>query len=244
VTIDAQTYLEHVRRDGSRIAQVARAHLGAAVPSCPGNTVESLLLHVGGVCLFWTGALAKGAPVDPDFTQLEGDILRAYIRVFESFVDELESHEPDEPTWVWGNDPHVRFWYRRAAQELSIHRWDFENAVGDGLPIDPTLAADGVDELLEEFGPTPDNFDVEGAAQRFGGDGERLRFEATDLPTAWTITVRPKRFEVGRDGQGDVTALGTASDINLFVWGRIGPDVFEVAGDASLLDRWQERVKI
>lgn len=243
--INAQTYLEHIRRDGERIAEVADGHLKDAVPSCPGNTVESLLLHVGGVILFWTGALRNNGPAQPDFKRLEGDILDAYKREFDTFVSELSGRDPDEPAWVWGYDPHVRFWYRRAAQELSIHRWDFENAVGDPLPIDPTLAGDGVDELLEEFGPKPERFqDVEGAAQRFGGSGERLRFEATDIDRTWTITALPEKFDITPDGEGDVLARGSASDLNLFVWGRVPPSVFEVSGDAALLDRWRERVKI
>ncbi len=50
--INAQTYLEHIKRDGARIAEVADGHLKDLVPSCPGNTVDSLLLHVGGVILF------------------------------------------------------------------------------------------------------------------------------------------------------------------------------------------------
>ncbi len=243
--IDAQTYLEHIRRDGTRIAEVADGKLKEEVPSCPGNTVESLLLHVGGVVLFWTGALENNAPAQPDFKRLEGDILDAYKREFDIFVNTLQGHDPDEEAWVWGYDPHVRFWYRRAAQELSIHRWDFENAVDRPLPIDPTLAADGVDELLEEFGPKPDRFpDVKGASERFGGNGERLRFEATDIDRTWAITAQPERFDVASDGDGDVTARGTASDLNLFVWGRVSPSALDASGDTSLLDRWNERVKI
>jgi uncharacterized protein (TIGR03083 family) len=242
--LNAQTYLEHIRRDGGRIAQVSRGNLTREVPSCPGNTVESLLLHVNSVVLFWIAAIEANGPPQPDLKRLEGDQLDVFDRGVSAFVELLGSRDPDEEAWVWGNDPHMRFWYRRAAQELSIHRWDFENAVGDPLPIDPTLAADGFEELLEEFGPTPERFDVKGAAERFGGSGERLRFQPTDLPEGWTITVQPNRFDIARDGEADVTARGTASDINLFVWGRVGPDIFDVTGDWSLLDRWREKVKI
>ena len=51
-------------------------------------------------------------------------------------------------------------------------------------------------------------------------------------------------FDVKPDGEADVTARGTASDINLFVWGRVPATAFDVKGDTSLLDRWAERVKI
>lgn len=46
------------------------------------------------------------------------------------------------------------------------------------------------------------------------------------------------------DADADVVARGTASDLDLFVWGRVPPSALEVTGDASLLERWQERVKI
>jgi hypothetical protein len=61
-----------------------------------------------------------------------------------------------------GSDQHRGFWYRRAAQELVIHSWDIENTVGDPLPIDPQIAADGIDEYVQEFGPS--NWFMKGAA--------------------------------------------------------------------------------
>lgn len=243
--IDAQTYLEHIRRDGERIAAAAGGNLSKPVPSCPGNTVESLLMHAAGVLIWWTAALQQNAEPEPDWTKLSGEMIEAFRRALPEVLDELSSRDPDQPTWTWGNDQHVRFAYRRIAQELSIHRWDFENAVGDPGPIDPTLAADGVDEMLEEFTvPPPPGLNVENVVSRFDGTGQRLRFEATDVPRTWTITTNPDRFDVSGDGEGDVTANSAASDINLFLWGRVPPSALEVAGDATLLGRWQDRVKI
>jgi hypothetical protein len=42
-----------------------------------------------------------------------------------------------------------------------------------------------------------------------------------------------------RHEKGDVAARGSASDLDLFVWGRIPRDTFDVFGDAALLDRFQ-----
>jgi hypothetical protein len=138
----------------------------------------------------------------------------------------------------------VAFWYRRSAQEFAVHRWDFENAVGDPLPIDPTLAGDGIDELLFVFGPATGVPEFRGASERFGGTGERIRLEPTDLPEGWTITAHPDRFETDDSPRVDVTARGSASDLLLVLWGRVPPHRLDVSGDASLLTRWQERVKI
>ena len=40
--------------------------------------------------------------------------------------------------------------------------------------------------------------------------------------------------------KGDVAARGTASDLLLFLWGRVPATALEVFGDAELLDRFQD----
>jgi predicted lipid carrier protein YhbT len=42
--------------------------------------------------------------------------------------------------------------------------------------------------------------------------------------------------------KGDVAARGTASDLLLFLYGRIDADGLDVFGDAALLARWRELV--
>jgi uncharacterized protein (TIGR03083 family) len=242
--LDAHSYLEHIKRDGSRIPDVAEGNFDKPVPSCPGNTVESLLMHTAGLYLFWSAAIEQNARPDVDWTTMNKDLLTANRDGLARFVDVLAAKDPDEPIWVWGRDPHMRFWYRRAAQELSIHRWDFENTVGDALPIDPALAVDGIQEFLDEFSPKPSIAQYKGAAQMFDGDGERIRLEATDVPSSWTLTARPESFEMSDERDADVNARAKASDLNLFIWGRLGPDALEVDGNGALLDRWHDRVKI
>ena len=242
--IDAKTYLDHIKADGTRIAEAAAGRLDDPVPSCPGNTVGSLLLHIGGVCMFWADALEQNRPPDMDWTIFPTDVLEAHSKMHSRFVDVIATRDPDDSTWTWAGAGTVRFWFRRAAQELAVHRWDVESAVGDPASIDPTLAADGIDEILTVFGPAMGEEDYPGASERFGGDGETIRLEPADLPDAITFTARPDRFETDTAATPDVTVRGTASDLLLFMWGRVPPSKLEVSGDPSLLDRWQERVKI
>jgi uncharacterized protein (TIGR03083 family) len=242
--IDAKTYLEHVRRDGKRIAEVAAGHLDDPVPSCPGNTVGSLLIHTAGICMFWTDALIQNRMPSSDWTIFPTDVLQAHTFMHERFMDEVARHDPEQPNWTWAGEGKAGFWYRRAAQELAVHRWDFENAVGEAAQIDPGLAFDGIDELLFVFGPKTGEPDYPGASERFDGSGERIRLDPTDLPKGLTFTAHPDHFETDDSPQADVTARGTASDLLLFLWGRVPRNALEVSGDASLLDRWQERVKI
>lgn len=244
--IDAQTYLEHMKRDGERIAVVADGHLDDPVPTCPGNTVGSMLLHTAGVCTFWTDAMRQNRRPSPrDWRTIPTDPIELHRTMHREFVDELASRDPDQPTWTWGGQLPLRFWYRRSAQEMAVHRWDIENAVASAVPIDPTLAMDGIDELLFVFGPAaPMDSDFKGASERFGGTGQVLRFEPTDLGPALTVRAHPDRFEEEAGAGPNVVARGTASDLLLFVWGRVGPERLDASGDTALLSRWQERVKI
>ncbi len=244
--IDATTYLAHIHADGARIAEAAAGHLEDPVPTCPGNTVGSLLLHIGGACRFWTDLLREKAyPAQPDWSSFPSDPIEFLDAMRDEFVAELSSRDPEQPAWTWGTNGRTRFWYRRAAQELSVHRWDVENATGRARPIDAELAMDGIDEIAQEFGPKSDHPVFKGVSERFGGDGETFSFEATDTDAGRIFTMLAERVDVeARGGDADVSVRGTASDLLLFLWGRVPPSALEVRGRGRLLELWQERVKI
>lgn len=250
--IEAKTYLEHVRSDGRRIADVAEGNLDKTVPSCPDFTVERLAQHTASLYVFWSEALEQNRRPEIDWNAVfAGDLIALNRTGLERFLATIGPLDPEAPTWTWADmipgattSGNVRFWMRRSAQELAVHRWDFENAVGDTHPIDAALAADGIDEVLTVFGPATGHPDFKGTSERFEGNGETFRLEPTDGPAPITFTAQPDRFDLATTAEPDVTARGTASDLLLFTWGRVPASVLEVSGDASLLDRWQERVKI
>ena len=142
-----------------------------------------------------------------------------------ALVDTLRRQGPDKAVWTFGPEPRAAFWYRRMAHETSIHRWDGETAASPGAPrpIDPELAADGIDEVIAIFlvGVAPPT---------------RLRLEATDVDGRWTVAA---------DADGELAVTGSASDLLLFLWGRARSDRLTVTeGDAALLDRWQDAVEL
>ena len=49
----------------------------------------------------------------------------------------------------------VGFWQRRQPHEHAIHRWDFEVALGLMPTLDPSPAADGIDEVRHHVLATP-----------------------------------------------------------------------------------------
>lgn len=216
---------------------------GVEVPSCPGWSLETLTNHLGRVQRYATAAVrARGEAVP--FPGRPPVIDHEW---FEEGVAELaaalEEAGPEAPAWNFMGitPPEARFWFRRQAHELAVHRWDAEVArLGrDGAnPIETELAIDGLDELL----------DVLLARAYGGGDlGGTVHLHATDSPHGeWLVTTSDGELLVGHDHQsGDATISGTASDLLLAMWGRVALDggSLELHGDPALAERLREVLK-
>ncbi len=246
--METQQYLDQLARNSERLADVAAAAgVDAPVPTCPGWTVADLLDHMIRGDLWARTIVEQGKrgvtdrvlPAAPD-DQPEGDALVPYFRDgAKALVDTLASTDPSTPVWTFGaHDRTAAFWQRRRAQETSVHRVDAESAAGETTPVDAELAVDGVDEFLVVFLPR--------LADRFGdvGDGT-LHFHCTDADGEWLVTMRDGQPTITREhAKGDVAARGTASDLVLFLWGRVPADALEVFGDAGLLTRFREAIRV
>jgi uncharacterized protein (TIGR03083 family) len=127
--------------------------------------------------------------------------------------------------------------------ETIVHRADIELAVGREPVIDPRVAADGVDELLDNlpcaayFAPRVQNLRGEGFIHLHATDG--------DLGSAgeWMIALRPDGFGWEHaHGKGTVAVRGTATDLLLLAYGRRALDDprFETFGDLGVMARWLE----
>ncbi len=69
------------------------------------------------------------------------------------------------------------------------------------------------------------------------GNGETIHFHCTDGDGEWLARLGPDGARRHAEhAKGDVAARGTASDLLLFLYGRVGADALEVFGDAALLD--------
>jgi predicted lipid carrier protein YhbT len=76
------------------------------------------------------------------------------------------------------------------------------------------------------------------------GAGETIHLHATDGDGEWLMRLAPGEVTVTREhAKGDVAGRGSASDLLLFLYGRVAPDALEVFGDAPLLARWHEQVR-
>ena len=65
-----------------------------------------------------------------------------------------------------------------------------------------------------------------------------LHLHRTDGDGEWLLSSAGDQLVVGHEhAKGDAAARGTASDLNLLVWGRRQPTL-EVFGDEAVLDAW------
>jgi uncharacterized protein (TIGR03083 family) len=235
------------------VAAVKGASLATTVPSCPGWTLLDLVRHTGSVQRWFSTLLLQRVQERPRSRDVElalppsedgypGWLEASSAVAAEAFADT----DPDAPMWVWGADPHARFWIRRMLFETLVHRADAEIAVGLRPVIDPALAADGVDEFLANL-PFAASFAPKTADLR--GHGETIRFRCTDRAGDWLVRLRPDGFGLVENGTAadaeathpaDATVQGAAADLLLLMYGRLdrSAEAFETTGDDKLLTHW------
>jgi uncharacterized protein (TIGR03083 family) len=219
------------------------AGVDARVPTCPEWDVHALVLHTG-ITHRWVTKLVTTRATD--YIEAEhGEEPIEREGIFDWFedgsnrlLDVLDGTDPETPVWSWGGDHHVRFWARRMAHETAVHGWDASHAAAAERPIPAEIAVDGIDEQLDNV-PLMLAFRPELAAA-LPDAGETIHLHATDAEGEWLIRCTGDGIETTREhAKGDVAARGPASDLFLFLVGRVAPSELEVFGDPTLLDRWQ-----
>ena len=237
-TLDRTAYLSHFRADADALAAAGERGRDSPIPSCPEWKMGDLLTHTGMVHR-WAAAIVRGGLLErPPFKAYvapDGVDLVAWYRASAADVaDALAEADPDRPMYNFtGATQTAAFWVRRQAQEVSIHRWDAEAAVGSARPINALLAADGVDEQLAMLG-----FAVRSTKPDLSLGGS-LHLHATDADGEWMIGIENGHMTIKHGhGKGDAAVRGPAGTLNLAMWGRVSladEPGFERFGDASVI---------
>lgn len=118
---------------------------------------------------------------------------------------------------------------RAVAQECAIHRWDASVAFGVDYSVEPELAADSIPSFFEEAWPMLLDY-----LGRPAGHGETLHLHRTDGEGEWLVTLDHRPVVTGGHHKADVAVRGTASDLLLWLWGRMDPP--EIQGDRAVLE--------
>jgi uncharacterized protein (TIGR03083 family) len=249
--MDHATYLALVRADTDLLLATAAGALERPVPTCPRWTVERLVGHIGRVHR-WTAAWVSTGGSTEIERPPAGEAVIDWARAGSGeLLATLEAQgDPEAPVNTWAGRQPASFWPRRMAIETAVHRCDAQVATEALTPVDTALAADGIDELLTVLLPWRGTGDL-------GGAGETIHLHATDPDFGtdaggtgtgggeWLVTLTAGVPEVEHaHAKGDVAVRGTASDLLLLLYSRVGPERCEVFGDAALLERWRDAVDI
>lgn len=243
-----EQYCDALGLEIERFADAVRGVLpDLEVPTCPDWTLADLVKHIG-MTQRWAAQMVRDlAPERLDRSTLdfgipadEEDFADWLAAGAGPVVDAFRAADPEAPMWAWGADQRVRFWPRRMLHETTVHYADAEMALGGTPAIDATVAADGIDELLENL---PHAAYFAPGVTELRGDGEALHLHATDAEAEWTIRLHADGFTWDRDHSKATTAArGPIGDLFLLMYGRRHPadKRLEVLGDEAFLARWLE----
>jgi uncharacterized protein (TIGR03083 family) len=205
--------------------------------------VADLTHHLGSIYGWVRALVERGGTERPERRAQPDDLptgdaaLAWWQGEYDALMAALDAVDPETPLWNWAPQPkRAGFWARRMAQETVIHRWDAQMATAAGEPIEVKLAIDGVSEVLDTWLP---------AGRRFSREPRHgvVQLIATDADQEWFLRLRGEGIALldtdtildTDDHHARAHATGTASDLLLALWGRIGFDVLDVSGDDSLL---------
>lgn len=245
-------YLDHLRTESARFLTLLRdADPRAPVPSCPDWTADDLLWHLAEVQWFWASVVRDAvtdpsAVVPPDRPADRAALVGFFEQASAGLQETLAATDPAAPRWTWSTEQTAGFTRRRQAHEALIHRVDAELATGaPRAPLDPALAADGVDEVLRV---------IRGGCPPWGrqdADPEAtVRLVAADRGRSWLVSLA--RF-TGTDPEGvsydeddllvhdedddrraALTVRGGAADLDCWLWRRPALGSVELTGDEEV----------
>ncbi|MGI9614414.1 MAG: maleylpyruvate isomerase family mycothiol-dependent enzyme [Acidimicrobiales bacterium] len=248
--MDVADYIEIVASEGDRFATAAgHGELNVDVPTCDGWDMRQLVQHVGLIHL-WAAAnvaspsdswlqvddLAVLADHWPDLASSwpdDADLISWYRQTNANLVRVLESAPADVECFTFLPAPTpLTMWARRQAAEIAIHRFDAEISHGITSHFDQRFSADMLDELLVGFAPLQ---------TRLAGRVEQvLHVHANDVDEHWYVRIGMHDIKTSREGyNADLTATGTAADLNLFLWNRTRHSNVTLTGNTDLMDTWR-----
>jgi hypothetical protein len=111
-------------------------------------------------------------------------------------------------------------------QEAAVHRWDMQSAASTEPPdpIDPEVASDSIDELLD----VTLSWEVDAERPLPG----RIHIHCTDTEGEWLVHANGRVEPI--HAKGDVALRGTASELLLALFDRVGVDNLDVLGNEAL----------
>jgi uncharacterized protein (TIGR03083 family) len=243
--VETSTLLSAAEDDARALLTAAETDWERPVPHCPAWDGAGLVRHTGGIFLWMAAIVTSGervsrrtldpAPEDP------AELAAWYLRSLDRTLVALGAADPDSFTWTFSStgDRRMRWWCRRLAVEVAIHRWDAQHAVvadrgGGPRPVDGEVATAGIEEFVVEFLP--------GLLAQEGVEGlsGTLQLHATDRPAEWWIDLDAPGAALPQQAKASTAVRATRSDLLLWLTNRGPLDTIEVLGNREILDRWHQ----
>ncbi|MFD0557855.1 uncharacterized protein (TIGR03083 family) [Stackebrandtia endophytica] len=215
--MDKIGYLEWWRTEYRRLwTAVSDVDLSRPVPSCPEWNVRDLVAHLEMVMDRYVLRLRSPLPPEGQSPPSDAADPRPGLeRAAAELAAALIRHDVGDVAWSWSPLPDTAwFWFRRAACEIAIHRWDAQKVEGTPEPVDRPLALAGVAEVFDSFLPA-------GRLMFPQAANGRIRVSVVDSAAEWLIGWDQGQYAMDAGGEPDVTVGGSASDLFLAFWGRI-----------------------
>ena len=221
-----ERYVQTIVEQSTELARQARGALDRAVAHCPGWTVADLVAHLVEVHWFWAtiveqqlaAAPTSGRPARPD----RDDLIDRFLVGAQRLADVLARADQSAAVYTWAPSRHdVAFITSHQVQEVAVHHWDVANAVGQRAGLDPTLAADSVDEFLT-FSLSSDLDPADPPRPPLDG---ALSLIAADVDRAWTVRDSQPGTVLVVDGvHAAATLTAPAFELLLWLYGRVELD--------------------
>jgi uncharacterized protein (TIGR03083 family) len=241
--VEPHALLQSAESDARALLNAAETGWARPVPDCPGWDAAELVHHTDRVFRWMAAIVTSGARVrrgDGEVGPEDPDELAAwYLTGLDRVLEALGSADPDAETWTFSStgDRRVRWWCRRLAVELAIHRHDAERAAaGDGGPqpaaLNGDVAAAGIEEFMLDFLP--------GLLAREGNEGLNgtLHLHAIDGPSEWWVDLGAGGVATAEHAKADTAVRGTRSDLLLRLTNRGPLPDLEIFGNREILDHW------
>ena len=150
MTLDLDTTLRMIKREGEALIASAEDAPEARVRACPEWTTTDLAIHATGVhrrVAHWCTIRATKPERWPDHEPSDPAAPWAWCREgLDIVVDALAAIDPNDSVWSWTDQRNGGFYHRRMLHETVVHRWDAQDASSTPSPIDADVATDGIDD--------------------------------------------------------------------------------------------------
>ena len=228
--------MDHMLELGSAMSRFAEL-IGKAmgdepVPACPEWTVRDLTTHLGTVHRWAAATVLSSQRLQEPAPLVTEPIVEWYAGTATALLGALQAVSPDEPTpnFSYVNET-AAFWSRRQMHETTVHTIDAAQALGvdeNEWAVASSVAADGIDEVLQVFFPRMT------ARKQRPDVRSRIRLVATDTQQTWLVAPGagdlgpPLQLHPSLEADGSVS--GTAADLYLGLWKRLGPERLDFEG--------------